>query len=377
MAKTPAYWDYLKLNSLLSLQDGLGPDEDDVIADELHFIVVHQVYELWFKLIIRSLRLAVREFDTPKVAEEAVPYVVHHLRRVNVTLQLAVEQFRLMETLTPQDFMRFRTKLTPSSGFQSHQMRVMEILMGLEESKRIRYGNVDPLDHIRERAHTSDAAKLAWAEINKARGEKSLLQVLNEWLYRTPIQGSRWDSDTDDEAVTAFLNDYLERANARNDDMLSQLVAALGEERRAGLEARFEGSAAQSRAFLFAQDLKEDTTDEERKRVRRVRAALLFIESYRTLPLLAWPRTLLDVVVEMEEQLLLWRNRHARAVERIIGRRVGTGGSSGVDYLDKTRSYRVFTDLWAIRAVLLPQEALPPLEDPDMYGFARVWSVDP
>ncbi|MFN7147142.1 MAG: tryptophan 2,3-dioxygenase family protein, partial [Myxococcota bacterium] len=103
---------------------------------------------------------------------------------------------------------------------------------------------------------------------------------------------------------------------------------------------------------------------------RRARAGLLFIESYRDLPLLAWPRLLLDTVVELEEQLLLWRHRHARMVERTIGRRVGTGGSSGVEYLDKTTGQRIFPELWAVRSALLPRDALPPLEAPEKYGFA-------
>jgi tryptophan 2,3-dioxygenase len=104
--------------------------------------------------------------------------------------------------------------------------------------------------------------------------------------------------------------------------------------------------------------------------MRRIRAALLFIESYRDLPLLAWPRLLLDTVVEMEELFILWRTRHARMVERVIGRRIGTGGSSGVDYLDETARYRIFPELWAVRTLLLPRSALPPLQHPDLYHFA-------
>ena len=82
-----------------------------------------------------------------------------------------------------------------------------------------------------------------------------------------------------------------------------------------------------------------------------------FIESYRDLPLLAWPRLLIDTVVELEEQLVLWRTRHARMVERTIGRRMGTGGSAGVDYLDQTARYRIFTELWAVRTLLLPRRS--------------------
>ena len=129
---------------------------------------------------------------------------------------------------------------------------------------------------------------------------------------------------------------------------------------------RFAESSEAARAFLTAADVGE----EERARVRRARAGLLFIESYRDLPLLAWPRTLVEKVVELEQQLTIWRGRHARMVERMIGRRVGSGGSSGVDYLDQTTKYRIFTDLWTVRTLLLPREELPPIEDPGAYGFA-------
>jgi tryptophan 2,3-dioxygenase len=97
----------------------------------------------------------------------------------------------------------------------------------------------------------------------------------------------------------------------------------------------------------------------------------VFVESYRELPLLAWPRRLLDTVAELEERLILFRHRHVRMVERLIGRRVGTGGSAGVDYLDKTTRYRIFQDLWTVRTVLLRRAALPELMGAEEYGFAR------
>jgi tryptophan 2,3-dioxygenase len=97
---------------------------------------------------------------------------------------------------------------------------------------------------------------------------------------------------------------------------------------------------------------------------------MLFIETYRELPLLAWPRELLDALVELEQRFVIFRQRHARMVERIIGRRVGTGGSSGVDYLDTTAlRYRVFRDLWAIRTLQVRRAAAPELENAAFYDF--------
>src|SRR5260370_26909671 len=90
------------------------------------------------------------------------------------------------------------------------------------------------------------------------------------------------------------------------------------------------------------------------RRGSRIRAALLFIESYREAAFLTWPNLLLDSVVEMEEELILWRFRHVRMVERTIGRRLGTGGSPGVAYLDQTTEYRIFNEFWAVRSVLIP-----------------------
>jgi tryptophan 2,3-dioxygenase len=106
-------------------------------------------------------------------------------------------------------------------------------------------------------------------------------------------------------------------------------------------------------------------------RQRRVRAAILFITTYRELPLLSWPRELLDAIVEFEQLFVIFRQRHARMVERVIGRRTGTGGSAGVDYLDQTAlKYRIFKDVWACRTCQIRIDAAPELEHPEFYGFA-------
>jgi tryptophan 2,3-dioxygenase len=97
---------------------------------------------------------------------------------------------------------------------------------------------------------------------------------------------------------------------------------------------------------------------------------MVFIETYRELPLLAWPREVLDGLVEVEQLFVVWRQRHARMVERVIGRRTGTGGSAGVDYLDQTAlRYRVFRDLWAVRTLQIPLDAAPALANAAFYDF--------
>ncbi len=361
---TPNYWDYLKLDQLLGLQGGLEGDEGRLLSDELHFIIVHQAFELWFKLCLRELREARDHLASPQVAEEKIPHVVHHLRRSSAIFELCVDQFRVMETLTPQDFLAFRDKLIPASGFQSFQLRELELVLGLDERQRPSFAGKDPLDQIRRLADHSPSGKLAWERIESARKELSLKDALREWLYRTPVQGSSPGNDGDEQAVSRFITDYLAALEANNAGKAERLASVLGEDPAPFHERIAEGLKGAKR-FLLA----EDASDEDRERLRRVRAGVLFIESYRELPLLAWPRLLIDTVVELEEQLVLFRTRHARMVERIIGRRVGTGGSSGVEYLDETTRHRIFDELWAVRTILLPRDALPPLEHAEQYGF--------
>src|SRR5690606_9681711 len=132
------------------------------------------------------------------------------------------------------------------------------------------------------------------------------------------------------------------------------------------LDARYKKEIDSARAFLEAHDVPE----EKRERTARIRAAIVFIESYRELPLLAWPRVILDELVAFEQAFVIFRQRHARMVERVIGRRTGTGGSAGVDYLDQTAlRYRIFTDIWAVRTILVRQARLPALENAEAYGF--------
>ena len=361
----PTYWDYLKLEDLLQLQSGLEDRDTDLAPDELHFIVVHQVYELWFKLSLRELRLARDWLAAPRVPEETVPQVVHHLRRVNEILKLAADQFRVMETLAPQDFLDFRDKLVPSSGFQSFQMREIEIVLGLADAQRTQIGGTDPLDHIRTVASTSPTGKQAWGRLEAARKEKNLRVALDDWLHRTPIQGSTPSAAGDAAAVEQFLHEYL-AAYAELQRVQTQQLVRSGMGTAEAAERRAAADLQRASAFVNAADV----AAAERTRVQRIRAGILFIESYRDLPLLAWPRLLVDTIVELEELLVLWRTRHARMVERIIGRRVGTGGSPGVEYLDQTLQYRIFVELWSARTMLLPRSALPALRNPGFYGFA-------
>jgi tryptophan 2,3-dioxygenase len=352
------YSDYLKLPRLLALQDGVDGDERKLTGDELLFIVVHQADELWFKLILRELEQARDLFARDPVPETALAAGARGLRRAIRAFELATEQFALIETMTPRDFLDFRDKLLPASGFQSPQFREVEILLGLDDAQRLPFGSEKSfLDALAPRPGESDWARARVAA--RLRDRPSFRESLERWLARTPIDGSVPTTPGDDQAVARFVDAFLA---AHEREVRVGLAAAKAQAQLPAdvplVEERYLAEIEAARAFLRVADPVR----------RRVRAATLFIESYRELPLLAWPREVLDLVVALEQAILVWRQRHARMVERMIGRRIGTGGSSGVDYLDATaQRYRVFPDMWSVRTLLLRKAAVPPLANERFY----------
>jgi tryptophan 2,3-dioxygenase len=368
MARKPTtYWDYLKLDTLLSLQSGIDGDEAKLTNDEVLFIVVHQIDELWFKLAVRELVSVRNNFAQDPVPEQSLAAAVRSCRRLSVLLHHLAQHFEVMETMTTRDYLAFRDKLNPASGFQSAQLREVEILMGLDAKSRIPLGHESSyLDALKnpDGSDSLSSAKVARRLADPA----SLKSAIDDWLFRTPIQGSSPDSPDDDKTVQRFVEAFLE-AQASEVAAANALARqdAKNEEDRARLEQRFARETAGARSWLLA----EDAPSSERARTSRIRAAMVFLESYRELPLLSWPREVLEALVLLEQSFLVFRQRHARMVERMIGRRTGTGGSAGVEYLDSTAlKYRVFADLWAARTILIRRDALPPLEHPEFYGFA-------
>jgi tryptophan 2,3-dioxygenase len=361
------YWDYIKVEELLSLQAGLERDDTKLANDEVMFIVVHQIDELWFKLAIREL-VALRDlFAADHVREQSLSTAVRGLRRAALVFNLASNHFALMETLTTRDYLAFRDKLTSASGFQSAQLREIEIVMGLHEHERIPLGHESYFDALKyQDGRDSPASRRVAARLQDP---PSLRDAVHGWLHRTPIDGSTPSDDGDAAHVASFVERFLaahaSEVRARGERAKREALTPSDVER---LAARFEREIEGARAYMLATDVEEP----QRAHVARVRAALVFIESYRELPLLAWPREVLDAIVALEQSFTIFRQRHARMVERVIGRRTGTGGSAGVEYLDRTAlEYRIFRDVWGVRTILVREGALPALARRDVYGFAE------
>jgi len=236
-----SYGTYLKVPELLRLQQGLSQEHD-----ELLFIVAHQVYELWFKVVLFELEAARERIDADDLF-----FARHHLQRVHVIEQLLVEPIDVLETMSPQDFLAFRSKLAPASGFQSVQFREIEFLSGLKEPKYVARLDATPEEVTRLRKRLDEpSVDDAFRALIQRRGSPSLLEIF--------------------------------RDRQRHGDLFD----------------------------------------------------------------------LCEALLDHDETFAHWRARHVLMVERQIGSKTGTGGSTGAQYLRSTLGKRFYPELWDVRSQL-------------------------
>jgi tryptophan 2,3-dioxygenase len=256
----------LTYTSYLALDDVLGaqrPRSDE--HDEMLFIVIHQVYELWFKQLLHELAHLQRRLEAGDS-----PHALSTLKRVLTILKIVVAQIDVLETMTPRQFTTFRDRLEAASGFQSAQFRELEAALGRR----------DPtvLDH-----YPQDSP--ARAEIAAAMARPSLFDSFLRYLVT-----QRFD---------------VPRAALGRD--VTQPVAPSG----------------------AVQDVLLDAYRDDSE-----------------------PAQVCERLVDLDEGMQEWRYRHVKMVERTIGDKIGTGGSSGAAYLRTTLFHPAFPDLWAVRSRL-------------------------
>ncbi len=340
------YGGYLQLDRLLGLQQRESERRGQPAHDEMLFIVVHQAYELWFKQVLFEIDAVQRAFAGPVVDDRATGGIVHGLGRITAILRLLIQQLEVLETMTPLDFLDFRDLLFPASGSQSLQFRLIETRLGLRPQDRLSFdgrspdANLPPSDRDRLRA---------------AAAEPSLADQVERWLERTPfIDMGDYD----------FRDSYRRAVQAMLEGDAAVLGAAGGlseEQRRRDLEALAAARRRFEALFDEARHRRLVAEGAWRFSARALQAAL-FINLYRDEPALQLPFRLLSVLMDVEEHLTTWRYRHALMVQRMIGFKVGTGGSSGHDYLRQTAErHRVFADLFGLSTFFIPRSRLPAL----------------
>lgn len=348
--KGPVYYgDYLQLSKLLDTQQPLSrkfaTPEDGESHDEMLFIIVHQAYELWFKQIIHELNLVIQTFDQDYVPENQLSGVVQKLNRVKKIQSILIDQLDIIETMTPMDFLEFRDLLIPASGFQSVQFREIEIKMGLTTDSRM---DVDR-EFFMGRLSEDDKKRLI--EVEKS---PSILKLLEKWLERLPFTNmgefNFWDEFK--KSIDAISKED-EATILKNSASLSELQKNIQLENLRLTRENFQS--------LFDAN-KHQTLIENKQRSLSQKAILnaLFILLYRDEPMLAMPFNILTSMMDIDENFTSWRYRHALMAQRMLGTKIGTGGSSGHVYLKRAAdNNRVFLDLFNLSTYIIPRSRLP------------------
>jgi tryptophan 2,3-dioxygenase len=340
------YADYLQLDRLLSSQSLKSAEHGKTAHDEMLFIIVHQAYELWFKQILHELDSIIGIFKKDYIEEKAIGIAVDQLERITEIQKVIIEQLRILETMTPLDFLEFRDLLSPASGFQSFQFRLIENKLGLKPELRKMYDKT---------AYYSRLSAAHQELVQNAESEVSLFDLIEAWLERTPfLDFEGFNFWTSYRAAVAKMLES-DRQIVQNNSTLS------AEERE--IQLLELAKTEENFAALFDEQKHQLLIEKGQRRLssQATRAALL-INLYRDEPILHLPFRLLTVLIEIDELLTAWRYRHALMVQRMIGSKIGTGGSSGYHYLRTTiDSHKIFGDLFNLSTFLIPRSALPEL----------------
>ncbi len=342
------YSDYLQLDKLLDAQKLESGQNGSTAHDEMLFIIVHQAYELWFKQVLFEIDSVIGMFGDDIVDDRQIGLIVARLERIHTIQRLMVGKIDVLETMTPLDFLEFRDLLVPASGFQSIQFKEFEIKLGLKRKQRI------PSDREFIFSRLSDEDR---QRMEKAENSPSLFEETEKWLERFPfLDFEGFNFWNEYESAVANMLESDEKIIAQN-PTLPDVV-------RKHQMVELEATRVRFRAILDKDKFKELQEQGDFRLSHRATLAALFIHLYRDEPMLQLPFRYLTCLVEIDELMTTWRSRHGIMVHRMLGSRIGTGGSSGHEYLSRTtQQNRVFTDLFNLSTFLLRRSDLPVLPD--------------
>jgi tryptophan 2,3-dioxygenase len=350
MANHPpiSYRDYLKIETLLEIQKPRSNEFGHPAHDEMLFIITHQTYELWFKQILTEIDFVLASFGSEKVDEAIMGQAVSKLHRVIAILRLLVDQVSVLETMTSMEFLEFRNYLYPASGFQSVQWRLIENKLGLARETRLTYNSLP---------YTAFVSEPERDVLLASESQASLFQLVDTWLARTPF------------LQTEGFNFKVELKNAVDDMFTEDRDKVLGNTLLSDDERKKNIAAVEGMKQTFASLLEPEAF--EKLRVDGIFRmsygaihAALFINLYRDEPILHMPFQLLTALQDIDELMTTWRYRHSLMAHRMIGMKVGTGGSTGAKYLKgATEGHRIFTDLFNLSTYLIPKSKRPVLPE--------------
>ena len=341
----PSYSKYLQLDKILDAQKPLSNILDKPIHDEMSFIVIHQIYELWFKQIIHELNFVIESFNSRFISEKNINLCVNRLNRVHDIQNIALKQIHVLESMTPMDFLEFRDLLNPASGFQSAQFRIIENKLGLKNDSRLKFSKKSYIEYLDD----NDKKKID--------NSSTLFDAIESWLERTPflknIDFDFWKEYKD--AVGVMFEKDIEiiqkNSNLDSEDKEEQI------KNYKKINHHYD--------LLFDSRKYQELLDTGKKKIsQKASLAALFIMLYRDEPILNSPFKLITKLIDIDQSLNTWRYKHALLAQRMIGIKIGSGGSSGYSYLRKTiEKHSIFDDYANLSTYLLSKSSLPVLPD--------------
>ena len=340
------YGTYLQLDKILQAQELESSKKGITAHDEHLFIVIHQVYELWFKQILFECQSIQQLLAKVPLPESDLITVLNRINRCNTLWPILMDQIKVMETMTPMDFLEFRHLLYPASGFQSLQFRLLETMFGLKESQR----SEEEMNYFSSRLTNEE--KL---ELSQAQKIPNLKELLDQWLSRMPfISGPKdiyWEKYQEQVKKHLQLDiDTITNHQYLNADQKNMQIGMLHKQ-------------LESFKQLFDEDCYRQLL--ETNQVSFSQNGLLcalFILLHRQEPLLQIPFKIIQSFIEFDTSLTSWRHAHVLLAQKMLGKKIGTGGSSGADYLLQTAlRHKLFSDFMNLSNFLLPSSFIPTL----------------
>lgn len=329
MEHKPVYYgEYLQLDKIIEAQEPESFKEGKTPAhDEMLFIIIHQAYELWFKQILFEVNSVIDIMNKPRVNDNSpeMQTVVHRMQRVVTILRVIVQQIDILETMTPMDFLDFRDMLRPASGFQSWQFKIIEARLGLKYQHR--HGQEYYISQLNQKEIDI---------IKQAENGSSVLELVNKWLERMPFAEDAYFWPQGETYWTGYEKVYTN---------------SLADAEKNNLE-------------FFRKTFFESGENAERSLSHKACRSALFIMLYRGYPMMEMPFQLLNSLLEIDNQLGNWRYRHINMVRRMIGTRIGTGGSTGAGYLQGAMDkHYIFKEISQLSSFLIDRRKLPALPE--------------
>ncbi|CAF0891687.1 unnamed protein product [Adineta steineri] len=317
------YTTYLGLDSLLSSLRCLShvdrSNENSLpVHDEHFFIIIHQAFELWFKEIIYEIDSIRDIFGNNDDVATFVLDINLRLNRIGKVWKILIDQLQLLESMTPMEFVEFRDFVTPVSGFQSLQFRIIEMKLGLTDKSR---------DAYKSKYFTETMFKGKQSnELQTSIGEVSLLRYIERWLEKIYVETSFNFCKVYEKAVESMI-DHDKQEKIQN-----------------GIDEQIAEKEADKAKLQFDEMINEEkynalVNSNQRRISHKAMLAALMIAHYYQQPCLQQIYQIISLLMDNDTLMTSWRHRHILLVLRQIGRKPGTGGTNGFTYLRATLTF--------------------------------------